>query len=64
MRKLKKAEKDFKQHDGFYVDYKQFEQMTKDVLKNANVLREKSPHSPSPLKANASAARLSVPADL
>ena len=60
IRKLN-AEKDFKQHDGFYVDYKQFGEITKEVLKNANVLREKSPHSPSPLKANASSIRLSVP---
>ena len=33
--------------DGLYIDYKEFSTITKDLLKNANVLRDKSPNSPT-----------------
>ena len=33
--------------DGLYIDYNEFSTITKDLLKNANVLRDKSPNSPT-----------------
>ena len=40
-------EVDLTRHDGLLVDYSKFSDLTKGVLKNANVLREKSLKSPS-----------------
>ena len=40
------AEDDMTRHDGLLVDYSKFSDLTKQVLKNANVLRNKSIKSP------------------
>ena len=52
IRRVEKTESktDFLQHDGFFVDYKEFGHMTKDVLKNAHVIRDKSPCSPAQIR--------------
>lgn len=40
-------ETDVTRHDGLLVDYSKFGDLTKEVLKNANVLRQKSINSPT-----------------
>ena len=44
-------------HDGLYVDYSRFSDITKDMLKNANVVRNKSIKSPQKLQSQASRTR-------
>ena len=43
-----KIEQNKKNQDGYFVDYYEFGEITKDLLKNANVFRDKSPSSTSP----------------
>jgi len=37
---------DIRLHDGLYVDYEKFNHLAKEVLKKANVLRQKNLRSP------------------
>ena len=48
---------EFTKHDGLYVDYGKFENLTKGMLKNANILRQKSINSPARITTNSSNSR-------
>ena len=51
----------FLKHDGLFVDYNKFGDLTKDMLKNSHVLRNKSIKSPTRINQNSTGSRNQAP---